>query len=441
MSDTGSWRTIDAEPLHSCQKHDVKVSFATYDAPQDVGGVSVWMQRLLPLLQMAGFEVDVHMMAFGGKPGVNCTFFKEHGIPVRWIPWQRHLPYAVRSFLEFLEESQPDVYVPNCIVPAYFAAGYARRCGIPTVGVLHSDDPFHWGLADEFIKGRPEFRLSAIVPVSCFLESEVVATAEALGVTVCRIGCGVPIPAKSAELPTSVFRLVYIGRLVEEQKRVSDVASALCAAAQRTPNLEGWIVGEGSARNAVEDIIRTKGNGRVRCLGRVDNANMYDVLAQCHGLVLLSDYEGLPVSMLEAMAAGVVPICLDVRSGIREALEQGVNGLIVKDRADDFLSAVKALQGNSTKWRKLSLAARETVRHRYSIEECARQWVRLLRRLNSARAAAASFNAPKVLRLPPRNPKFGHQDMRLPWKTRLEDYARSVPAIHRMAKAALAVWR
>ena len=418
----------------------MKVAFATYDAPLDVGGVSTWMQRILPLLQMACIEVDVHVMALDGKPGVNCAYFKKHGIAVRWIPWQVHLPSAVRSFLNFLEESQPDVYVPNCIVPAYFAAGYARRSGIPTVGVLHSDDSFHWGLVDEFIKGRPEFRVSAVVPVSSFLESEVSSTAALLGVTVCRIGYGVPIPAKLAKPPTSVFRLVYIGRLVEEQKRVSDVATALCAVAQRIPNLEAWIVGEGWARNAVEDIIREKGNGRVRLLGWMDNANIYDVLGQCHGLVLLSDYEGLPVSMLEAMAAGVVPICLDTRSGIREALEHGANGLIVKDRADDFFSAVKALS-DPAKWQKLSLAARETVRQRYSIENCARQWVCLLRRLNSARATRTSFNAPKVLRLPPRNLKFGDQDLRLPWKTRLQDYVRSVPAIRRIAKAALAIWQ
>jgi colanic acid/amylovoran biosynthesis glycosyltransferase len=418
----------------------VKVAFATYDRPQDVGGVSTWMQRVLPLLQMAGVELDVHVMALDGKPGPNCAFYRKHGIPVRWIPWQEHLPYAVRSFLKLLEESQPDVYVPNCIVPAYFTAGYARRSGIPTVGVLHSDDSFHWGLVDEFIKGRPEFRVSAVVPVSNFLESQVSSMATSLGVTVYRIGYGVPIPAKLAEPPTSVFRLVYIGRLVEEQKRVSDVATALCAVAQRIPNLEAWILGEGPARNAVEDIIRKKGNGCVRLLGRVDNTNICDVLAQCHGLVLLSDYEGLPVAMLEAMATGVVPICLDVRSGIREALEHGVNGLIVKNRAADFFSAVKALR-DPAEWKKLSLAARETVRERYSIEECARQWVCLLRHLNSARATRASFSAPKVLRLPARNPKFGHQDMRLSWKRRLRNYVRSVPALHRMTKAALAVWR
>jgi len=418
----------------------MKVAFATYDSPRDVGGVSAWMQRLLPLLKTAGVDVDVHVMALDGKPAINCAFFREHGITVRWIPWQMHLPSTVRCFLKLLEESQPDVYVPNCMVPAYFAAGYARRSGIPTVAVLHSDDPFYWALVEEFIKGRPEFRVSATVPVSSFLEAEVGSAAAALGLTVRRIGCGVPIPAKSAEPPGSVFRLVYVGRLVEEQKRISDVAAALCGAAQRIENLEAWIVGEGSARQGVEGVIRSKGNGRVRLLGRIDNANIYDVLSQCHGLVLLSDYEGLPVSVLEAMATGVVPICLDARSGIREILVNGVNGLIVKNRTDDFFNAVRALS-DPVYWQSLSLRARETVAKCFSIENCARQWLSLLRDLNCERKERLSFKAPHVLRLPPRNPKFGHYDVRLSWRRRIRNYVRSVPAIHEVAKATLSIWR
>jgi glycosyltransferase involved in cell wall biosynthesis len=306
------------------------------------------------------------------------------------------------------------------------------------VGILHSDDPFYWGIVEEFIEGRPDFRVSAVVPVSSYLESEVTPTATAVGVTVCRIGYGVPIPAKRAEPPSSVLRLVYVGRLVEQQKRVSNVAGALCSAVQAIPNSEAWIVGEGSARPAVEDIIQNKGNGRVKLLGRVDNARIYDVLTQCHGLVLLSDYEGLPISMLEGMAAGVVPICLDMRSGIREAIEHGVNGLIVKDREVDFLSAVKALKNDPVWWQKLSQGARETIAERYSTMECARQWVGLLRRLNSAGRAPVKIKASCALRLPPRNSKFGNYDTRMPWTERLQDHFRSIlPHHRRMAKAAL----
>jgi hypothetical protein len=118
----------------------MKVAFATSDAPGQISGVTTFMQRVLSLLQGAGVAVEMHVM---GQPGTNCTYFEERGNPIRWIAWQWHLPHAVRAFLRFLEEGQPDVYVPNCVVPAYFAAGHARRSGIPTVGILHSDDPYY----------------------------------------------------------------------------------------------------------------------------------------------------------------------------------------------------------------------------------------------------------------------------------------------------------
>src|SRR5262249_41145196 len=157
----------------------------------------------------------------------------------------------------------------NCIVPAYFAAGHARRSGIPTVGILHSDDPYYWGLVDEFIKGPPEFRLSAVVPVSAFLESEVSSIAMPRCVAVLRIGPAVPVPNKARQFLDVAFCLVYMGRLIEEQKWSSDVAVTLCEVVTRNPNLEEWIVGDAPARQAVEGIIQEKGVGaRVRLLGR-----------------------------------------------------------------------------------------------------------------------------------------------------------------------------
>jgi colanic acid/amylovoran biosynthesis glycosyltransferase len=415
----------------------MKVAFATYDVEQDIGGVSTWMQRTLPLLRAANIDVEVHVM---GGHGPNCTFYAQRGIPIRRIAWEYHLPGAVRSFLNLLEESQPDIYVPNCIVPAYFAAGYARRFGIPTVGILHSDDPFYWGVVDEFLAGNPEFRLSAVVPVSSFLESQISSMAAALGVTVRRIPYSVAIPENTATPPGSDFRLIYTGRLEEQQKRASDVATALCEVARRIPNLEAWIVGEGRARPSVERIIQQKGmDARVQLLGRVDNAKIYEMLTRCHGLVLLSDYEGLPISVLEAMAAGVVPICLDMRSGIREALTHEVNGLIVKDREQDFFDAVKSLHSNRVRWQQMSTAARETARRHYSVESSARQWEDLLLNLNKKRAMQAPFKAPWRLKLPPPNPKFGNADMRVPWKRRLQERSRDMPLIYAAVKIILAL--
>jgi colanic acid/amylovoran biosynthesis glycosyltransferase len=415
----------------------MKVCFVTHDSPQDIAGVNSWLRRTLPLLRIA----EVHAMAVGGKPGATCAFFEEQGIPVRWMPLLKHLPYAVRSLLQLVEKAQPDIYVPNSLVPAYYAAGFARRSGIPTVGVLHCDDAYYQGVIDQFISGPLDFRLSAIVPVSSFLEMHVSSVAAAFGVMTRRIFYGVPIPAGTAELSGSVFRLVYTGNLVEVQKRISDVAKALCAVTRSSPNLEAWIVGDGDARPAVENIIREKGLGdRVQLLGWVDNAHIYDVLTQCHSLVLLSDCEGLSVSMMEGMAAGLVPICLDMRSGIQDAIENEVNGLIVKDRAADFYRAVKELHSDPEKWRQLSRAARETARRRFSVEECAREWVDLFQDLKRD-AAPGNFQRPRVARLPPADPRFDIWSMKLSWDNRLKEYIQSISPIYRVTEATVTAGR
>jgi glycosyltransferase involved in cell wall biosynthesis len=352
-------------------------------------------------------------MAFGGRPGINCAGFAKQGISFRWKPWDEDTRKAVRNCLKLIEESQPDVYVPNCILPAYYAAGYIRSQGVQTVGVLHSDDPFYWGLVDEFVNGLPEFRLSAVVAVSKYLQDEVKVIAEKNNIVIRRIGCGVPISSDVAKPSNGVFRLVYAGRLTEEQKCISEVARALCSVVNQNSGVEAWIAGEGGDRANVERIIQTSGvdTQRVKLLGRVDGSKIYSVLCDCHAFVLLSDYEGLPVSMLEAMAAGVVPICLDMRSGIREVVQSGFNGLIVKDRKEDFYAAVRTLQGDAALWSKLSANARETVKQNFSEEICAASWIELLHSFKISKRASP-IKAPAFVRLPRRNPKFGPYDQR-----------------------------
>jgi glycosyltransferase involved in cell wall biosynthesis len=390
----------------------MKVVFATYDAPTDVGGVSTWLRRLLPQLQAGGWAVEVHLLCQGNQPGANCRWYAAHGIPFRWAPWPVHSATAVRRLCDLLALADPDIYVPNCLVPAYFAAGFAREYGVRTVGVLHSDDAFYWGIAEEFLGRRPQFRLDAMVGVSGFLAAAI-RQAAAPGIEVRLIGCGVPIPEAFAAPPQDSFRLVYLGRLDETQKRIRLVAKALVSVVTQIPGTEAWIVGEGPERPAVELIIAPS-KDRVRLLGAIENERVYEILRQCHAFVLLSEYEGLPVSLLEAMSTGVVPICLDMRSGIRDVIANGENGFIVQDRDADFLNAVRRLQQEPGTWRRMSQAARFYVAARHSIEDCTDQWLELLRVLASGRPDRRPFQAPSRIVLPPQNPKFGWFDGRPP---------------------------
>ena len=69
----------------------MKVCFVTGDNPREIGGASSGLMRLLPFLQLAGIELEVHVMAAGGRPGVICAFCEQQRIPVRLMPILLHL--------------------------------------------------------------------------------------------------------------------------------------------------------------------------------------------------------------------------------------------------------------------------------------------------------------------------------------------------------------
>jgi glycosyltransferase involved in cell wall biosynthesis len=394
-----------------------RVQFLSFDDPNHVSGVSTWLQKTVPPLRRLGIDARVDLLCHQ-DPGLNLEWFTRNDVPVRWARYRGDTNTVVRQCLRWVRQDMPSVYVPNCVLPAYFAAAEARRCGMRTIGMLHSDDPFYWGIVDEFIKGREQWRLTDLVAVSRFLKKAVEAVA-APGITLHEIPYGVAVPSSTAVRKDGVLRLVYTGRLIEEQKRISEVTRAFCRAVRRHSNLEAWIVGwgphESNARKIIEDERLQE---KVILKGRVHATDIHAILEQCHIHVLLSDYEGLPVALLEAMAAGVVPVCLNMRSGVSDVLRHQENGMIVHDREQSFLDAIDYLAGNIDAWTKMSLAARQTVIDRFSEERCVALWKDLL---TSHWTSKSTTQRPRLkLELPPRNPIFEHRDRRFtrvqrPW--------------------------
>jgi glycosyltransferase involved in cell wall biosynthesis len=391
------------------------VTFCAYDGLNYVGGPNAWLRRLLPALRDRGIHPRV--LFFLTADPEHCTTLqalRAQGIECRHQRWPIYTEQCVTWLLKQLASDPPDVFVPNLMVSAYYAAAWARAAGIPTVGILHSDDAFHHGLLQEFVLGAPAYRLSALVCVSRFLEQMALAQ-HPPATQVWRLPYGAPTPEKTAQRTPGQLKLAYVGRLVEEQKRVSEVTRAFCRVARAIPGVSAAIYGEGPARPAVEQILRTEGAGLpVRLAGKVDSDQIQQQLAACHALALLSDYEGLPISLMEAMACGVVPVCLRTRSGVAELVEHGVTGLLVDDRADDFLAAIRRLAEEPGLWERLSRAARAKIDAEYSAHIATADWEELLRTLQSAAPARQAVQIPSRLELPAVHPDLAREDRRRP---------------------------
>lgn len=392
------------------------VDFCAYDEPGRVGGPEVWLRRLLPDLRSLGIRPRVKFFAW--KDPSSCSTIqalREDGFECDVTKWLGYTENNVKWLLERTRESPPDVFVPNLVTPAFLTCCELRKSGIPSIGVIHSDAPFYEGLVERFVLDRQTHRVSGLVCVSDFLLQRI-KLRRPVGVEVRKIPCGVPVPERVAVSPEKTLRIAYVGRLVEDPKRISDIARVFCRAVREVPNTEAAIFGTGPDQLNVEKILADSGSPRlqVQLMGKVDGAMIQDRLMEFHVIVLLSDYEGLPMALMEAMACGCVPVCLKIRSGIPELVEHGKTGLLVEDRNESFVSAIRRLKNEKGLWDRLSGAARTKIKSEYGREVCAAQWLDLVRHLHQTAGPRRPIRIPRRLNLPPVHPQLRAEDTRQP---------------------------
>lgn len=143
------------------------------------------------------------------------------------------------------------------------------------------------------------------------------------------VHCGID-PAHFGEplpLPAGGPHLVAIGRLAE-QKGFPLLIEAIAMAAPVLPGLHLTLVGAGELRGVIENAIRLKGLGRqVTLTGWLDEAGVRHALTKAQALVLPSFAEGLPVVLMEAMAAGR-PVIASAVAGVPELVTPETGWLV-----------------------------------------------------------------------------------------------------------------
>jgi glycosyltransferase involved in cell wall biosynthesis len=398
----------------------MKVTVCTRESSDLSGGQNTWLCNFLPQLRELGIdprvlcfvssaEIEFPTVRSLRQAGISCTTCSDKEKP--------YTEHRVRWVLEQLADDPPAVFLLNMVIPAaYYAGRWIREAGIPTIGICHvgADHFLYRGLLDQFVFGRVAYRVTAFVCVSKYLEQDVLKRRPE-GVLVRSVPCGVSVPKNRAKKPKSRLRLAYVGRLTEEAKRISEVTHALCHAVREVPGIEALMYGDGEERAAVEQIIRQEANGLpVHLLGRVESDQIQKRLLRCHAIVLLSDWEGLGLGLLEGMGCGLVPIGLrSARGGAPELIEHDVTGLLVDDRGDGFVAAVRRLREDPTFWNRLARSARAQVEAKYSIEICAARWKELLSDLGDG-AGRKPLRIPEQFDLPPVHPALAVMDERAP---------------------------
>jgi colanic acid/amylovoran biosynthesis glycosyltransferase len=142
-----------------------------------------------------------------------------------------------------------------------------------------------------------------------------------------------PFRGARAAAPGTPLRLLSVSRLVEKK----GIADAIRALARAAAPYEYVVAGDGPMRAELEALARTAGVAhRVRFVGAQTRAQVAALLRSADVFVAPSvtgadgDIEGIPVSIMEAMAVGL-PVISTWHSGIPELVDDGVSGMLVPE--------------------------------------------------------------------------------------------------------------
>ena len=215
----------------------------------------------------------------------------------------------------------------------------------------------------------------------------VLVRSESLGRRLVALGCpperlrlnrtGIPLesfPAIERVFPREgAWRLVQACRLIEK-KGLPTSLRAFALFAREHPRARFVIAGSGAMRGELERLADELGvRERVDFAGFLGQENLRRLYAGAHlflhpsQLTEAGDQEGVPNSMLEAMATGL-PVVATRHGGIPEAVRHGENGLLVAERNHQALAdALFALAGDPDRWAALGREASASVRREFEL--------------------------------------------------------------------------
>lgn len=333
----------------------------------NISGVNTFTRTLIAGLNRRGFAAELLFTGFqaGAQdlPDVPYRFLDEvqpgPGGPWSKDRWQR--------LIRYLMADSPCIFVPGF---DYFASAVCAALpdDIGCLGAVHSDDFEHYEHTERL--GR---YWNALVGVSERCYERMLEVAPHLRPVAHHIPYGIVLPerrtrpVRGADEP---LRIVYTGRIEQVQKNVLALPGLVRELEARGVPFVLTLVGEGSMLETLRwrmgDSIAA---GRVRLAGRMNPEQVQAELFASDVFLLVSFFEGLPVSMLEAMASGCVPVVSDIESGVPELVRDGVTGLRapVHDMAA-FAAHLQALAADRAQLARMSAAAVEHAHARYGDE-------------------------------------------------------------------------
>ena len=344
----------------------------------DLGGAQTFLLDLVSHHDRTRFIPEVAVMH---GMGVYAKAFEDARVPVQSLSPVRFPPFYIPNFWKLMKGGNYDLLHFHLFGANLCAKPLAIMSGHPAIVVhdqcndesreqnplLLAADAF-WNQKSHRIIAVSESTRRYLLCHEDLDDSSVITISNGIDTEKFRPAIGGQCKSARSELgiPADAFVIGGVGRLVSQKNFLLflKVASNIL---KKYPEVRFAIAGTGP----LETILRAEAenlgiSSQILFLGHVsDRQSLYHALDV---LLITSDFEGTPMTLLEAMASGV-PVVASAVDGISEVCSDGVDSLLAPPRDSDFFEQSlfriirdKTLRGN------LAFAGRRTILERYDIQ-------------------------------------------------------------------------
>ena len=324
---------------------------------------------------ISGFQEDYDVHLATRTKGQLTEYVKAINVPVHLLP---NLVRPINLFYDFqavyecvslIRRIKPDIVHAHSSKAGLIARVAGLICKVPVIFTAHG-----WG----FSPGNPLIRgwiallsekLAAPLGEKTICVSE---TNRQLAIQF-RVGNQnslVTIHNGIKDMPTAIAnpsvqppRLIMVARFNEPKDQTTLLKAIACLSFPFHLDF----VGSGSSLQSCKALAQSLGvQDKVSFLG--DRTDVPKLLAQSQIFILTSHYEGLPISILEAMRAGLPVIATKV-NGIPEEVEHGKTGLLVPDKdVEELAKAISTLIESPELRQQMGKAGRQKFLDEFTIE-------------------------------------------------------------------------
>ena len=286
----------------------------------------------------------------------------------------------IRVLLQKLHEFQP-THVIGALGPSSLEVFRYLPPEVGRIGIIQSDDPGPY----ETLRFYQQ-HIGAVAGVSrriiAKLKHDSVLGKKKVGDV--RYGVKMPPLRKKRAIffGQRPLRILYCGRIVEEQKRISLLPLILKDLDKAGLNYEMTMAGQGVELNKMAELLQPWVlRKKVYITGVLDQKAVSQTMAKNDIFLLFSDYEGLPLALLEGMAHGLVPVVSNLGQDFRD-LVNGTGGKLVNPKATkNYARAILEVAKRPEKFFKNSILCQQKCRNDYSIEAMTNRWIGFLKQI------------------------------------------------------------